>query len=177
MRIKESGGGLGDVVEKMAGCCGKDNVVVAWEGFGGGSGGAGVNERLHHYHMNVVVVSRAIGEKVLERVRSEAADAGLCRRDAEIGEGFLRVGVYDAQQVQSGGSVAVTESLLCADQESGAKTRIPLNLVRRVLVKELGLPIYTTDWKKCVLEREEEEEATKEGRDKYAVLLDEDEEE
>lgn len=176
--FKQEAGGLEQVVKQMAGCCEKDQVVFAWEGFGGGSGGAGVNERLHHYHINVVFVSRKISESVFDRVKKEAQDAGMCERNATVGEGFIRVGVYDGKDALNGGNVSVQESVLCMQQDNGgARGRIPLNLVRRVIVKELGLPIYTMDWKKCVLEKEEEEENTNEGRQRFKVLLDEEDEE
>ncbi|KAJ3270312.1 hypothetical protein HDV01_000377 [Terramyces sp. JEL0728] len=121
----------------------KDNVLVKFEVYGGHS--------MHHLHINLVPIPDALQDLLYPTIKQEAEQEGLRVLD-EIPEGpFLKM------------SLVGQESIII-----GAAEGVPFNNnIGRYIIANLLGNMDLIDWKRCVLEQDQENELAEKYQKEY----------
>ncbi|KAJ2991586.1 hypothetical protein HDV02_003681 [Globomyces sp. JEL0801] len=125
----------------------KGQCVVFFEVFGGGDQNS-PNTRVHHMHIQMVPIPEELEEMVEDAFKTEAENEGLIAQEALPESSFwpfIRVHLFGRTPI------------VFTPPEPTDGVLIPFNLqmARFVLANLIGKPEYA-NWKRCILEEDEE---------------------
>eukprot|EP00842_Homolaphlyctis_polyrhiza_P002141 jgi/Hompol1/2928/HPOL_001491-RA len=141
----------------------RGNCVVGFEVYAGGDGGSSANEQLHHLHLQLVPIPLELEHMVENAFKQEADRQGLELVD-DMPESattpYVRISLSDHRVVVFAPSEERLAEFERQKQEAMRLRQRPprlfnLQIGRQVIAGLLGKP-DRTDWKRCILSKEEE---------------------